>query len=452
MDRHSGAWPRTSCGSGWRSARRASAVIAPVDEDGSQHLPPRRRRPSEVDPRAPARPAGRRRSSSSRAPRRSTPTSCAGRPRGARGPAGFRTGAGAVRRAPLRRGGSRAPRRRLPEGQGRDPLYARRRELTTVVALACDEVEPECFCTAVGGSPVGTEGVDLQIVPFGDDWLVRPLTDKGQALVRETRLGRAPAPEATGRWPRIRSAAWPSRSSATRCPRSGGDPRERVRQIRVWEEVARALPELQHLRLRLPLLFLFRRAPRRQRLGWREFRRWDACTYALFTAPRLGPQPARPDQTHATGSGCCTSSPISRRGGRRIRCVGCGRCIAQCPAGIDIHEAVREVAATSARRSRCSWLKQRCQPLPAAPDAHRGDARRDPRRADADPASSPTRTRRAVSRAGSRGSSASSPSSGRASASSPSPTRGAAAGQDGAPDHRVHLPRHRQGHPRAARP
>ncbi|MHC4428808.1 MAG: 4Fe-4S dicluster domain-containing protein, partial [Planctomycetota bacterium] len=50
-------------------------------------------------------------------------------------------------------------------GKVEDPLYSRRRALTTVVAFACPESEPECFCTAVGGSPMGTEGVDLLVLP-----------------------------------------------------------------------------------------------------------------------------------------------------------------------------------------------------------------------------------------------------------------------------------------------
>src|SRR4030042_7084800 len=43
-----------------------------------------------------------------------------------------------------------------------DPYYLKRRELTTLVGMAC--VEPpsvNCFCTSLGGSPFGGEGLDL---------------------------------------------------------------------------------------------------------------------------------------------------------------------------------------------------------------------------------------------------------------------------------------------------
>ena len=62
----------------------------------------------------------------------------------------------------------------------RDRLYAARRENTTVVSTACAAAEPECFCTAVGYSPVGEEGSDVQLVPLGGGWMLRTLTDKGR--------------------------------------------------------------------------------------------------------------------------------------------------------------------------------------------------------------------------------------------------------------------------------
>ena len=64
-----------------------------------------------------------------------------------------------------------------------DPLYAARRESTTVVSAACAAADAECFCTAVGGSPVGEEGSDLQLVPLDDGWMVRVVTDKGEHLI-----------------------------------------------------------------------------------------------------------------------------------------------------------------------------------------------------------------------------------------------------------------------------
>ena len=64
-----------------------------------------------------------------------------------------------------------------------DPYYLKRRELTTLVGMAC--VEPpsvNCCCTSLGGSPFGTEGLDLLLTDMGDYYLVEALTDKGEKL------------------------------------------------------------------------------------------------------------------------------------------------------------------------------------------------------------------------------------------------------------------------------
>ncbi|MFC1806170.1 hypothetical protein ACFL09_04230, partial [Planctomycetota bacterium] len=66
----------------------------------------------------------------------------------------------------------------------RDGFWFRRREATTVVAVACTRCDASCFCTALGGSPCGTAGADLLLTPLDDQtFLVEVLTDKGQALI-----------------------------------------------------------------------------------------------------------------------------------------------------------------------------------------------------------------------------------------------------------------------------
>ncbi|MDI7248917.1 MAG: 4Fe-4S dicluster domain-containing protein, partial [Bacillota bacterium] len=69
-------------------------------------------------------------------------------------------------------------------GDYRDAYWGRRRELTTLVGVACERPdESSCFCTAFGITPGTAEGADVMLYPSGD-WLgVEVLTPKGQALV-----------------------------------------------------------------------------------------------------------------------------------------------------------------------------------------------------------------------------------------------------------------------------
>ena len=146
----------------------------------------------------------------------------------------------------------------------RDRLYAARREITTVVSAACAAADPECFCTAVGYSPVGEEGSDVQLVPLDEGWLLRVLTDKG-------RTSSAMGPTAGGGDGRGRQALRSSRNGLRADRAEPGEPGvveglgRGLRAQRVG--AARpALSGLQRLRLRVPLLLVLRHEPRGQRV------------------------------------------------------------------------------------------------------------------------------------------------------------------------------------------
>lgn len=50
----------------------------------------------------------------------------------------------------------------------RDELWRARRAATTIVTIACPQVESSCFCTAVGIGPDSTKGADALLVPLHD--------------------------------------------------------------------------------------------------------------------------------------------------------------------------------------------------------------------------------------------------------------------------------------------
>jgi ferredoxin len=227
-------------------------------------------------------------------------------------------------------------------GKVRDPLYARRRELTTIVAFACGEVEPECFCTAVGGSPMGSEGVDLLVVPFGDLWLLHPVTDKGRALASED-------------WPTASSGDWAlaeeqvqhvaEKIARTPVARKWAAALEKSFDDPVWNEVARRCLSCSICAYVCPSCSCFDVHHEGNAWGGREFRCWDACTYALFTHHASGHNPRGSTDARYRQRTLHKFSYVAPGEDEVIRCVGCGRCVAHCPVGIDIHEAVRRVVA-----------------------------------------------------------------------------------------------------------
>ncbi len=228
------------------------------------------------------------------------------------------------------------------DGPVQDPLYARRRELTTVVALACQEAGPECFCTAVGGSPMGTEGVDVLVLPFGADWLVRAVTDKGRALAAES-WTRAHA----GQWSLAADQVRRVEQRIARAPVAGDVAAvlERRFEDPVWQQTARRCVSCSICAYVCPSCSCFDVHHEGDAWGGREIRCWDACTFPLFTRHASGHNPRGGSDARYRQRALHKFAYLLPDAERTTRCVGCGRCIALCPAGIDIHDTVTRTAA-----------------------------------------------------------------------------------------------------------
>jgi len=224
-----------------------------------------------------------------------------------------------------------------------DPLYAARREATTVVTLACTEAGPECFCTAVGGSPAGEAGGDVLLYGLSDGWVVRPVTAKGRELVRGPARG----------WSKAGEEAWREIDRGRRRverqirrPRLAKDvgPRlERHFAASRWQEYGARCLGCTLCATVCPSCSCFDVQQEGDLFGGVQFRCWDGCTLPRFTLHASGHNP-RPDRAARFRQRVLHKFAYSEGDGG-FRCVGCGRCVALCPAGLDVHEA----AATMSR-------------------------------------------------------------------------------------------------------
>lgn len=227
-------------------------------------------------------------------------------------------------------------------GKVEDPRYARRRSMTTIVAFACESAAPECFCTAVGGSPMGTEGVDLLVVPLGADWLVHPVSDAGGRLASDG--WRAASDE-------DRSFAGEQEARVTReirrtpVPADAAAALERAFDSPLWKEVADRCLSCSICAYVCPSCSCFDVHHEGNAWGGREIRCWDACTFPLFTLHASGHNPRGTADRRYRQRALHKFAYLTPGRDERPRCVGCGRCIALCPAGIDIHDAVSRLAA-----------------------------------------------------------------------------------------------------------
>jgi ferredoxin len=215
-----------------------------------------------------------------------------------------------------------------------DLYYAERRARTTLVGLACtDGPWDGCFCTTVGGGPAEREHLDVLLTRADGGYAVDVVSDKGRALVASARIealeGRAPkqAPEVAA-LPMAAADAWRRRFDDA-----------------FWGELAERCLGCRTCTYDCPVCYCFDVRDRRLADGRVErLRCWDSCQGALcfVIAGGHNPRPTQAQRLRQRYMHKFLYYP-AREGGAAL-CVGCGRCVVQCPVNIDIREVLARVA------------------------------------------------------------------------------------------------------------
>jgi sulfhydrogenase subunit beta (sulfur reductase) len=220
------------------------------------------------------------------------------------------------------------------QGKFADPYYATRRR--TPRSSASTSSRTPCTSPSMHADWVDT-GFDLFLSDIGEAYLVLVGTSRGHDMVvmsgclleEPTRADFAEFKRRSAR----RREAYTTRVELTGFCR---DPRDGVRQRRLGR-AGRALPLVRRVQPGLPHLLLLRRHDEVE-LGSRAGRRlrvWDSCLFKTHALVAGGE-----NFRHSRASRVKFRFYHKQRGFvaeyGRPSCVGCGRCIVACPAGIDI--------------------------------------------------------------------------------------------------------------------
>lgn len=241
----------------------------------------------------------------------------------------------------------------LADGAHADPRYVHRREETFVVAVQCSDPAATCFCASMGTGPAVSAGFDLALTELlGEDghrFLVEVGTERGAAVLAELRDHVASARDRD-----VAAADEVVRRSAERMGRRL-DPDAARHDLQAkpehprWDDVAARCLSCTNCTLVCPTCFCSSVEDRSSLDGTSSERvqRWESC-FSLDHSYLHGAGPVRSDirsryrqwLTHKLSTWW---DQFGTSG-----CVGCGRCITWCPAGIDLTEEAAAMAATSA--------------------------------------------------------------------------------------------------------
>ena len=226
-----------------------------------------------------------------------------------------------------------------------DPFYVERREKATTISLACtlpDMPRQSCFCTSVGGSPGSPEGADMLWTDIGHQYLVDSSTEKGNKIIDLG--GNLFADAADAEIEQACQAREEASQAIVRTLDIDGlaEALDNGFDQKFWEGFSSRCLGCGICTLLCPTCHCFDINDVSKREGtWRE-RTWDSCQYAHYTAHASGHNP-RPEKKHRQRNRICHKFLYAEKNLCRIGCVGCGRCISQCPVNIDIIEVAEGV-------------------------------------------------------------------------------------------------------------
>jgi ferredoxin len=224
-----------------------------------------------------------------------------------------------------------------------DPAYRARREKALIVAVQCGEAESTCFCSSLGTGPRAAGGFDLALTERIDgerhEFLVEVGTGRGANLLeRITSRPAKPEDLEAARAATRRAEAGMGRTLDTAglkdlLTASNDSPR--------WEQIAERCLSCANCTMVCPTCFCATVEDASDLTGAsaERWRRWDSCHTLDFSYIHGGSVRRSPAARYRQWMTHKLATWVDQFG--ETGCVGCGRCITWCPAGIDLTEEAR---------------------------------------------------------------------------------------------------------------
>jgi ferredoxin len=244
-------------------------------------------------------------------------------------------------------------------GSFTDGDYVTRRDTALTIAVSCTRSASTCFCASTDTGPAVQHGFDLaltELLEGGHRFVIRAGSEAGQAILDELATTAATRSDLQAARAAVARGAAQQRhglDDLAALPRQLRDSADSPR----WQEVATRCLACANCTLACPTCFCSSVEDVSDLDGEHadRWRRWDSCFNPGFSYLHGGEvrktTAARYRQwlTHKLGTW------VEQFG--TSGCVGCGRCIAWCPVGIDIRDEVARLqqdaaeAATARRAS-----------------------------------------------------------------------------------------------------
>lgn len=219
-----------------------------------------------------------------------------------------------------------------------DPYVKARRERTLFIGLACNRTAPTCFCLALGANPHSTSGIDVLLTDLGDKFLAEPITPKGEKLVNGYPEAKEEDLTAGAKLKEKAETEISLRIDTAKLK----EILPKAFESKLWETLALNCVNCGACTFLCPTCHCFDVTDETVRGRTVRCRVWDSCQFALYSRHASGHNP-RLDPASRYRNRVMDKFDYTVEQVGAISCVGCGRCIIACPAGIDMRTTVKKL-------------------------------------------------------------------------------------------------------------
>lgn len=223
-----------------------------------------------------------------------------------------------------------------------DTQYSRKRANTTIVGLACKDPPTTCFCRSLGGDPFDVNGIDLLMTDISQGYIMEALTEKGEKLLSHAPQARPPSKRELLEQARIKREA---RAAVDReLPVKEAEAHlETMFEDDFWDRVAAKCLGCGVCTYVCPTCHCFDITDEVLDSDGVRVRSWDSCMYPLFTHQASGHNPRKSGKERMRQR-VMHKFNYTLKNNDAAFCVGCGRCVQDCPVNLDIREVIKAAA------------------------------------------------------------------------------------------------------------
>jgi len=227
-----------------------------------------------------------------------------------------------------------------------DPYYTDKRRDTVVVSLGCVEPNTACFCLSMGGGPCSAEGSDVLLLDLGDRYIAEAVSEKGAALLEDQAFEEGDE-KSLSLAEKNRKKAEASMQPVAK-KENLGEELERLFSEPVWKDLAESCLSCGICTYLCPTCHCFDLCDEAAGQAGERIRVWDSCQFPLFTQQASGfnPRPTVKERFRQRIMHKFSYLPETQA---MLGCVGCGRCVTECPVNLDIREVVTSLSGGNAR-------------------------------------------------------------------------------------------------------